>query len=76
MSPSRPAGMRADRSLTGTDGHLTEKAVALRHDGMAPKAIARALDTSVADVVAALNNAVPTDSTILGGITNEYEVAA
>jgi len=43
------------------DGHLTEKAVALRHDGMAPKAIARALGTSVADVVAALNAAIPTD---------------
>jgi hypothetical protein len=43
------------------DGHLTEKTVALRHDGMTPKAIARALGTSVADVIAALNDTAPTD---------------
>ena len=37
-----------------------EKVRSLRQDGMAPKAIARTLGVSVADVVAALNDAVPT----------------
>ncbi|WP_194893830.1 helix-turn-helix domain-containing protein [Catenulispora pinisilvae] len=43
-----------------SDVRIAEKARSLRQDGMAPKAIARALGLSVADVVAALNDAVPT----------------
>jgi len=42
------------------DESLAEKARTLRQDGMAPKAIARALGVGVADVVAALNDVVPT----------------
>jgi hypothetical protein len=41
------------------DPRIGEKARSLRQDGMAPKAIARTLGLSVADVVAALNDAVP-----------------
>lgn len=41
------------------DEHLAGKVVTLRAEGMAPKAIARMLGTTVAEVVAALNDAVP-----------------
>ena len=53
---------KGDRiSMTDMDDvHVAEKVRALRQDGMAPKAIARRLGLSVADVLVALNDAVPT----------------
>ena len=43
------------------EGSLAEQARSLRKGGMAPKMIARALGVKLADVVAALNNAVSAD---------------